>query len=338
MLSIYGLLRIHQRLRSHRLVLLGVLLARRLRLRHLSVRFDPVAGCNLACRVCPSVATTASDGRPPAFTWPDIERLASMLFPGALQVVIGCSWEPTIHPRYLDLVSLARAWKVPWIGLTTNGQNLQERDLHELARRGLGELTLSIHGVREQTYERLMVGASWDRLHEVLRAVRDLRTGRPSRRFRLRLNYTINRENLAESGDLLDVFGEYRPDVLQVRPVFGGSAPGLNLRSEDLAAYRIHLASLARECRERRILLLANRADPLHAAPAAGIAVLPAVYLYVDPVTVWREDFAWRTETYGQYCRRIGLDRQLRRDLFRSRGELVKSAARYADSLKYDLD
>jgi len=337
MLSVYGLLRIHQRLPGHRLALVGVLLARRLGVRHLSVRLDPAARCNLACRVCPSVALQSRADRPAAFTRPELERLAAMLFPRALQVVIGCSFEPTVYGGFLDLVSLARAWRVPWVGLTTNGQLLRAEHLRELAVRGLGELTLSTHGVRPATYERLMAGASHTRLHELLRAIRDQRASGQVARFRLRLNYTVNRENLAELAELLDAYGGYGIDVLQIRPVFGGPAPELHLQAADLPQYQALLAQLARGCRERRILLLANRRDPLHVAAAPAIAVLPAVYLYVDPHCVWREDFAWRTESYDQYCRRIGLDRRLWRDLFRSRDALVQAAGRYADSLKYDV-
>lgn len=336
MRDIYRALRWRGLLRSHRLLFLLVLAARRLHLRHLSVRFDPIAGCNLACRMCPSVERQSRGAETASFDWTEIERLADGLLPRALQFVIGCSWEPTIYPRYLDLLPLARAHGVPNVGLTTNGQLLDETQIRRLADDGLDELTISTHGVDPATYEELMPGASHARLLEVLDIVSRIRAvnrGRPS----LRLNYTVCRENLQELDRFLDVYGRYRPEVLQIRSMFGESRPELRLRQEDLPRYRAIVDRLRVRCRAGNIRLLANTADPLHETISPDIAILPSVYLYVEPGQVWREDFAWREESYAAFCARIGIDRYLWSGVWRRRSEIMAEASRYQDSFRYDV-
>ena len=48
------------------------------------------------------------------------------------------------------------------MSLVTNGQLLTEKKLRDLMDCGLNELVLLLHGVRKETYEALMKGASYD--------------------------------------------------------------------------------------------------------------------------------------------------------------------------------
>lgn len=51
-MNFYTLLHLHRRIKSRRLKLLGLFFASHMGFRHLSIRLDPVLGCNLACRMC----------------------------------------------------------------------------------------------------------------------------------------------------------------------------------------------------------------------------------------------------------------------------------------------
>jgi hypothetical protein len=49
----------------------------------------------------------------------DRKRLGRMLFNKALQVVIGCSYEPTMDKHFMGMVKMAQAYSVPYVGFTS---------------------------------------------------------------------------------------------------------------------------------------------------------------------------------------------------------------------------
>src|SRR5262249_8424120 len=131
----------------------------------------------------------------------DVERLAKMFFKEALQVQIGCAMEPTMFGDYPWLVEIAKRYRVPFVGFNTNGQLLTERAFERMAVLGLDEITLSTHGVRADTYESLMQGANFQRLHATLSLIDRVRERLDDRLAggpRLRLNYTVCPKSLDE--------------------------------------------------------------------------------------------------------------------------------------------
>ena len=77
----------------------------------------------------------------------EIERIAEVFFPWAVQLYVGCGTEPTTYKGFVDIIALGKKYKVPMVGLVTNGQLLTAEHLEKLVDLGLDELTLSTHGV-----------------------------------------------------------------------------------------------------------------------------------------------------------------------------------------------
>lgn len=312
MRAVYRLLRLNSVLRSHRAKFAAAYVAHRFRLRHLAVRFDPIMACNLRCRMCHFSNETFVRGTKGAFTQPEIERLAEMFFPRALLVVFGCGAEPTLFKGYTGLVKLAKQHGVPNVGLVTNGQLLKRPDVEELIAHGLDELVISVHGVTRATYEHFMPGASFERLLAALDLVDEARQRLGSERPALRINYTVNAENLAELGSFFSVFGRYRLATLQVRPVmdFGGDYR-TPLNESQMREYAAIVAELAPACRERGITALITPAGTSYSTRNDRAAILHAVQRHIRPGRVWQDDFDWRKESYEQYCARVGWSRHL---------------------------
>jgi len=335
---IYQLLKLNRKIGSHRLKFLGVAGMRLLGMRHLSIRLDPLVACNLSCLMCPFTAQRGKGVVGKAeFSTADLDRLGRMLFPRALQLVVGCSYEPTLDKRFVDIVELGKKHGVPQVGLTTNGQLLTADMMARLGEAGLDEITISTHGVEHATYEALMVGASFPRLHDSLAMIVTARRNGVCPDLKFRLNFTVCRRNLRELPRLLDVFGPYEPDVLQVRPIFGRDYPEGLLTDDDVDLYLDYAKELINACRRRGITLMISRDDPRFERKNYHTLIMPAVYLYVDPHQVWREDFDWRNETYDEYCRRTGVLRQLLRGAFTDRNTLLESTKRFADSAGYEI-
>ena len=301
--------------------------------RHLVVRLDPIIACNLRCGMCYfSDEKFLPPGPARRFTKEDIDRLADMFFPMALQVHIGCGTEPTMFKGYPALVEVARKHKVPFIGFTTNGQLLTANHLRTMIESGLSEITLSTHGVRKETYERLMAGASFEKYHANLRMLTDLKKELKTDRPRIRINYTVNASNLDELPEFFTRFDDYGISVLQVRPMadIGDTAYPWKDLSTEAHKFNDTVARLAEQCRARGINLLAGVVDAQAVNAYAGVYEV-AVMRVLDPNTTWRPDFDFRTMTYRQYQKKTGYRRQLLNYILRGDQSLAH-ATRFASS------
>jgi hypothetical protein len=84
----------------------------------------------------------------------------------------------------------------------------------------------------------------------LLSSLKRLKQAKGSSTPRLRLNYTVNPDNLAELQNFFDVFGEFEVETLQVRPIIdlGKVAYTKKDMTPFLTRYNEILDSLAKEC------------------------------------------------------------------------------------------
>ena len=336
--TIYRLIQLNTLVQNHRAKFALAWLAHAMGIRHLSVRFDPVMACNLSCSMCFFSNGDFRRGSKGVFTDDELHRLAGMFFPHALLVVIGCGAEPTLYPGFTEIVQLAKKYSVPNVGLTTNGQLLSPEHIRQLIAYNLDEMTVSVHGVRKKTYERFMVNASFEKLHQVLGCLDREKDNSPFPQ--LRLNYTVNPDNLEELREFFAVYGRYNIATLQIRPImdFEGKYRQM-LSGKTLALYRTIIEELRKQAHARKITFLANTVDPLFEEENYSSLILQAVHRRITPLSVWRNDFDWRHETYDAFCERIGWRSFLFNGIFAARGELRRfnTGAWGKYSAKYEI-
>ncbi len=320
----YQLLNLNRVVRSHRVKIAGLLGLYWLRQRHLWLRFDPVMSCNLRCQMCYFSDPSFAKEKTGRFTPAEIERIAKVFFPWAVQLYVGCGTEPTTYKGFVDIIALGKKYKVPMVGLVTNGQLLTAEHLEKLVDLGLDELTLSTHGVERQTYERMMRRASFDKFLEVLDQLEAIKKRRGATRPQLRLNYTVNAQNLEELAGFFDVYGKYTLRTLQVRPIvdLGNTEYTEKDLTPHLARYNQILGGIERMCREKGIRLLANYEDVSYKKKTTRAALAPEVLVYLSPQDLSKPGFDWRHESYLNYCRRTRWSRSLFKKVFTSAGQL----------------
>ena len=281
--------------------------------------------CNLRCQMCyfsdPSF-TKENTGR---FSPEEIERIAEVFFPWAAQLYLGCGTEPTTYKGFVDIVALGKKHKVPMVGLVTNGQLLTPEHLERLVELGLDELTLSTHGVARETYERLMRRASFDKFLEVLDQLEAIKKRRGSTLPQLRLNYTVNAQNLEELAGFFDVYGKYTLRTLQVRPIvdLGNTECTEKDMTPHVARYNQILAGIERTCREKGIRLLANYEDVNYEKKTTRAALASEAVVYLSPQDLSKAGFDWRQESYYAYCRRTQWSRTLFKKIFTSAAQIA---------------
>jgi molybdenum cofactor biosynthesis enzyme MoaA len=326
------LVRLNRMVRSNRAKFAAVLAAEMIGLRYLMVRFDPVSACNLRCGMC----YFSNPGWVDRYAGPhlkkdEIDRLAHFFFPQTLQLFLGCAAEPTVYKGWPELVRLAKSFGVPFVSLTTNAQLLKAEASQTAIVHGLDEVVASTHGVSKATYETLMKNASYERYHRNLADLSHIRDTIGKGRPRIRINYTVNPDNLDELDSFFEVFGRYRIDSLQIRPMFdlGDTAYSKRDFTPHLARYAEIMDRLARQCSVYGVALLANKDDPTYTSENPFAVVYEAAVLrYVGPMTVWHDDFDWRNETYRDYKRRSGFRRFLAKSCIDGGAGLARVTAR----------
>jgi molybdenum cofactor biosynthesis enzyme MoaA len=315
MTSVYSLLKLNRLIRFYPLKALGVLLADLCNMRYTSVRVDPVLGCNLRCKMCyfgNEQTRTQLHGR---FSPQQLDQLAAWFYPRALQVVFGCGAEPTLYKDLPKLIGRAKQYRVPVIGLTTNGQLLTPDTITRAVEAGLSECTVSLHGVTQKTYESFMPGASHTKLHEVLQCIARSCAGTATQ---LRFNYTCNPDNLHEAADIISEFGCYNPAVIQIRPIMDIGQTGYARRDLSAVAreYGEVLQQLEQQAHRQGITLLSTPIASEEKPDPSSQKMVALAHRYISPQRVWREEFDWHNESLQAFRRRIGWRKKVLMSVF----------------------
>lgn len=337
MANIYKILRFGTLIKNKRIKLFGIWGLHILKKRYIGVFFDPVLACNFRCKMCYFSDESWRKQFKGVFSFEDIELIGKALFHRALKFQIGCGAEPTLHKDLIRIIALGKQYKIPYISLTTNGNLLSKEQLMEAVEAGLNEITVSVHGLTKGTYEYLMTNGSFDVFRQLLTHISEVKKQYPG--FTLRINYTINTDNLDELSTLWEVIG-YDIDVLQLRPIqkIGES----EYTDFDLQAiydkYDTILFPLIETCRQRNIVCIAPKKENillLETNEEKDDRIEKATYCYVSPRSCWKDDFDYRKDTFESYAKSHHLGRQLFRNVFRKDNSRKVDVTR---KMNYDIN
>jgi molybdenum cofactor biosynthesis enzyme MoaA len=328
MKNIYLLLKANRLIKSFRIKSLGIYFLHLLGKRYYGIFLDPVYACNLRCRMCyfsdEEKRKTFSRGM---FKQEDISKLANALFHRALKLQIGCGAEPSLFPFNKELIRMGKEKKVPYISMTSNGNRFQEQDWKELVVAGLDEVTLSLHGINKQSYEYFMTGASYDAFCASWQALTTIK--KEYSKFKIRINYTANQDNLQELSTFFDVFGIFSLDILQIRPIQQLGNTAYNNFSWDAIheKYDSIIEKLKTECTSRKITFIAPDKYDLTKEETKNTdsVLINSTFFYISPRICWKKDFDLNKDTYESYAKRTHLGRKLLSIVFKSKKNWKKT-------------
>lgn len=304
--NIYNILRLGTQIKSRRIKLLGIWLFHMLGKRYIGVFLDPALACNFRCKMCYFSDEEKRKSFRGRLKYEEVEAIAKSLFHRALKLQVGCGAEPTLHKDLVKIIALGKRYGVPYVSLTTNGNLLGKEQLAAAVENGLDELTLSAHGFTRETYEYLMTNGQFDLFRQLLASVAEVKKQHPQ--FKLRINYTINNDNLEELSRIWEVVGD-ELDILQLRPIqkIGESEYQDFDLTNIYARYDAVLVPLIEECRRRHITCLApdkQNIIALEENEADDDSIEKITYCYVSAQGCWQDDFDYRTETFESYTAR----------------------------------
>ncbi len=315
--NIYTLLKLNKYIRSTRIKCFGIFCLHIFKRRYLGIFLDPVLACNLRCKMCYFSDPERRKTLKGSFVQEDLPKLAKFFFKRTLKLQIGCGAEPSIYPHNELLIQLAKEYGIPYVSMTTNGTLFKEEDWWKLVKAGLDEVTISTHGVKKETYEYFMEGASFEYFHSTMESLTAVKGKCPS--FNIRINYTVNKDNIAELKDFFHIFGKYKFDVIQIRPIqeMGDTAYADFSWEAIVNNYEETVQKLREECIKRNIICLAPEKINLTDDNKINNIAAESTYCYISPQKIWEEDPDWRTESFNSFSRRINLSRKLFRNIFK---------------------
>lgn len=341
MSNIYRLFKIFGKLRNYRLKLAAIYLLHQTGRRYIGVFLDPVLSCNFRCRMCYFSDEARRRELHGVLALEDYNRMAEALFHRALKLQIGCGAEPTLYKNLEEIIRKARACGVPYISMTTNGFLLNEEKLLRYVEAGLNEITLSVHGTCKETYEYFMTNGSFEQFTSLLQTLGHLKKRYPA--FQIRINYTMNEDNVEELARLPELLQVVPVDVLQLRPVqkIGEHTSYSNFSMARISeVYDSVLLPLQDYCVRHGITCLIPGKDNLTVLEQneadRGWMIQDLTYCYISPDSCWKEDFDSCTEDFESYSKRTKRARRIWHYIF-SGEKRRKSKNDRTRSLNYKL-
>jgi MoaA/NifB/PqqE/SkfB family radical SAM enzyme len=263
----------------------------------------------------------------------DLDLVAQAIFGRALKLQIGCGTEPTLYKNLVRIVELGKQYKVPYISITTNANLLTEEKIEELLKAGLNEFTISLHGVTKESYENFMKKASYEKFQDAFKALAKLKA---KYNFKVRINYTFNKDNFYELKDFFNHFNANGFDILQIRPIqkIGNTEYNdfdISTLTED---YPKLIQSIREACRKNNVVLMAPSALSSLAKENQSSFIFDYTFCYVSPNKFWREGFNWRKETFNDFSKKTGWGKRLFANIFKSKKRLKS----LSNKLNYEIE
>jgi wyosine [tRNA(Phe)-imidazoG37] synthetase (radical SAM superfamily) len=136
--------------------------------------FEPTVACNLDCfqAVCAPGAGLAATRERKSFPLDEFRSMLEEIGPRLIRLDFFNYGEPFLHPQALEMIEhVKRHHPHVYLYTSTNGLLLNEEKIARLARSGIDEVTFSVDGADQRTYERYRQGGDFSRVMENMAAL-----------------------------------------------------------------------------------------------------------------------------------------------------------------------
>jgi len=326
----YKLLKINSLIKSNRLKILGVSVLALFNKRFYSVFLDPVLACNFRCLMCyfsaPSYKPSHSK-----FELENLPIVADKFFKNALKLQIGCGAEPSLYKHNVEIIQLAKKYGVPHISFTTNASLLNFDKIYELVSAGLDEIIVSMHGTSKEVYEKMMPGSNFEKFNEILSDISKIKNEFPN--FKLRINYTVNPDNINDLNNFEYYLKNYSIDILQIRPirkVQNSIYNDFDLKRKQEVYTKI-VSNLELLCQKYNVISIITPKIPDAKIMRKVPNVAEYTYCYVS-ADYWGEDgFKGKDMSYRKFLFKTGFFKSIIKDVFFTKSRLIEADVNFGN-------
>jgi hypothetical protein len=139
---------------------------------------EPTIGCNLSCfqAVCAKESGLAAARARPFFPLDEFRRVVDEVGPGLVRLDLFNYGDPFVHPQAVEMIEYIKA-RFPrvYLYVSTNGLLLDEAKMRRIVAAGLDEITFSVDGPDQATYEKYRRGGNFATAVEVMKTFVRLR-------------------------------------------------------------------------------------------------------------------------------------------------------------------
>jgi hypothetical protein len=128
---------------------------------------EPTILCNLSCHhaVCARGSGILQTRSRKFFPLDEFKELMTSAGPNLIRLDLFNYGEPFVHPQAVEMIEFVkRRYPHVYLYVSTNGLMLDEEKIRRLAASGLDEITFSVDGADQKTYERYRIGGDLKRL------------------------------------------------------------------------------------------------------------------------------------------------------------------------------
>ncbi len=168
--------------------------------------------CNLKCIMCDYTSMKRKKQHMDMSVYTKtIDNMASL---GVRRIGLSRFGEPLMHPSIIEMIEYAKQSGMRRASMSTNATLLTEELAEGLIRSGLDELAISIDGASKETFERIRVGANYDKVVANVERLMEIRKRLGAAKPLVRVNAVLMEENREEYPGIL---AKWRPIVDGVR-------------------------------------------------------------------------------------------------------------------------
>ena len=163
-------------------------------------QIEPTTRCNLHCVMCPW-KDSHHHGRDIGL---DLYRTLSRDFRHVEEVDLTGSGEPLMHANLDQIVRITKDEGCR-VGFSTNGLLCDASRIEQLLAAGLDWVAFSVDAATAQTYEKIRIGSSFDKVIDNLEHIRKAREKSTDRRPTLMIFFVMMKENYFELPEMVDL-------------------------------------------------------------------------------------------------------------------------------------
>lgn len=183
----------------------------------MAISIEPTTACNLGCPECPSGLKQFT--RPTGNIKPDTnQKIIDQLSPQLQYINYYFQGEPFIHPKFLDLVKLAKQ-KGIYVLTSTNAHFISPSKAIKIVESGLDELIVSIDGTTQDVYEDYRVHGQLSKVIDALENLKQAKESLNSSFPIVSLQFLVTSKNEHQIEDLNALKERYKADKVLLKTI-----------------------------------------------------------------------------------------------------------------------
>ncbi len=165
----------------------------------LIVAIEPTSLCNLRCIMCFQADTAYFNHSNPKMGYMDIGLYRKLIDEMAENqpcgLVLASRGEPTLHPKFMEMVAYATGKEIIDVKLNTNATALTDKRIRELLEAKPSTVVFSVDAGNKKEFEIIRVGANFDKVIANIKRFNEIRKNEfPNSKTRTRISMTLFRD------------------------------------------------------------------------------------------------------------------------------------------------